>query len=68
MTENRVHLNLEAVATTALGNAQVAMAQVSMHGDEEPLVGSALLEEMDESGATVRAVLDAINRRLAKVL
>ena len=68
VTENRVHLNLEAVATTDLGDAQIAMAQVSIHGDDEPLVGSALLSEADQSAATVRAVLDAINRRLARVL
>ncbi len=68
VTDNRVHLNLEAVATTDLGEAQIAMAQVSLQGDAEPLVGSALLSEADQSAATVRAVLDAINRRLARVL
>ena len=68
VTDNKVHLNLEAVATTDLGQAQIAMAQVSIHGDDETLVGSALLGEADQSAATVRAVLDAINRRLARVL
>jgi hypothetical protein len=31
-------------------------------------VGTALLGHNDEAGATVKAVLDAINRRLSKVL
>lgn len=68
VTENRVRLNLEAVATTSLGTSQVAMAQVKIDGDTETLVGTALLSEADRSAATVRAVLDAINRRLETVL
>ncbi len=68
VTEGRVRLNLEAIATTSLGASQVAMAQVRLEGDRDTLVGSALLAETDRSAATVRAVLDAINRRLATVL
>ena len=68
VAENRVRLNLDAVATTSLGEAQIAMAQVSVSGNGESLVGSALLGQADQSAATVRAVLDAINRRLAQVL
>jgi len=65
---NRVKLRLGAVATTELGPSQVAMAQVELDGDGGPFVGSALLKDRDASAATVRAVLDAINRRLERLL
>lgn len=65
VTDSAVELSLAAVATTPLGDAQVAMAQVVMAGDDGPFVGSALLRERDDAAATVRAVLDAINRRLS---
>lgn len=68
VTDNSLHMNLAAIATTPLGAAQVAMAQVNVDGFDEPFVGSALLGSNDESAATVKAVLDAINRRLAAVL
>ena len=68
VAEHRIRLNLEAVATTSLGMSQVAMAQVRIAGDTGMLVGSALLAEQDGSAATVRAVLDAINRRLEQEL
>ena len=68
VAENRISFQLEAVATTELGSTQIAMAQVLMDGVPVPLVGSALLSEHDATAATVRAVLDAINRRLEQVL
>jgi hypothetical protein len=68
VAERRISLQLEAVATTELGETQIAMAQVLMDGVPVPLVGSALLTEHDATAATVRAVLDAINRRLEQVL
>lgn len=68
VTGDRVDLSLAAVATTELGAGRIAVAQVTIAGLPEPLVGSALLPENDESGATVRAVLDALNRRLSKLL
>lgn len=68
VTDNKIELSLAAVATTPLGDAQVAMAQVLMTGDDGPFVGSALLRERDDAAATVRAVLDAINRRLAALI
>ena len=68
VTEHRIKLQLEAVATTELGETQIAMAQVLMDGVPIPLVGSALLSEHDATAATVKAVLDAINRRLESVL
>jgi hypothetical protein len=68
VTDRIVRLRLTAVATIDLAGAQVAMAQVSLEGDDGPFVGSALLEGPDASGATVKAVLDAINRRIGLVL
>jgi len=68
VTSDRLELSLAAVATTDLGVGQVAMAQVLMVGDPEPLVGSSLVRSDDEAAATVRAVLDALNRRIATVL
>lgn len=68
VAEHRVSFQLEAVATTELGTSQIAMAQVLMDGVPIPLVGSALLTEHDATAATVKAVLDAINRRLEQVL
>jgi ABC-type uncharacterized transport system permease subunit len=68
VADNRVALSLAAVATTDLGEAQIAMAQVMMEGMDQLMVGSALLRESDATRATVRAVLDAINRRLTQVL
>ena len=68
VADHRISLQLEAVATTELGATQIAMAQVLMDGVPIPLVGSALLSEHDASAATVKAVLDAINRQLVQVL
>jgi len=68
VTENRIALQLEAVATAELGETQIAMAQVLMDGVPVPLVGSALLTEHDATTATVKAVLDAINRQLIQIL
>jgi hypothetical protein len=58
-------LDLAAVATQELGIARVALAQIDIRNMEERLVGSALIRDDDPSLATVRAVLDALNRRLA---
>ena len=63
-----LHLALDAIATTRLGESRIAMAQVDMEGKSPPLVGSALQMDDDPAAAPVRAVLDAINRRLALVI
>jgi len=68
VADNRIRLGLKAVATTDLGTAQIAMAQVTIDGGDEPFVGTALLREHDSSAATVKAILDAINRKLETVL
>jgi hypothetical protein len=59
-----IQLDLTAVATQELGVARVALAQVDMIDVDERFVGSALIRDDDPSMATVRAVLDALNRRL----
>jgi len=62
-------LALDAVATTSVGVRPVVVAQVvSMRGvDEEVAVGSALVRG-DEAEAVVRAVLDALNRRIPALM
>jgi hypothetical protein len=59
-------LELMAVASTDVGAANVALAQVRY--DDGVLVGSALQGEADERLAAVRAVMDAVNRRLERIL
>ena len=58
-------LDLAAIATQELGIARIALAQVNIKNMDEHLVGSALIRDDDPSLATVRAVLDALNRRLS---
>ena len=60
-------LELLALATTDLGAARIALAQVR-YGTGEILVGSAVQGEVDDRLAAARAVMDAINRRLTTVL
>ena len=68
VAEGRMILDLTAVGTSDLGDAQVAMAQVHMDTTPDGLVGSALIRENDPTKATARAVLDAINRKLDSIL
>ncbi len=63
---NVVHLDLAAIATQELGPIRIALAQVDIAALDETFVGSALIREDNPSLATVRAVLDAINRRLSR--
>lgn len=67
LSPQRISIALEAIATTSLGESQVAMAQVEI-GESGALVGSAMLQSNDPSAAPVRAVLDAVNRKLSQVL
>ncbi len=57
-------LELAAIATTDLGAARIALAQVRIRETAHVLVGTAIVDEMDSGMATVKAVLDAINRPL----
>lgn len=67
ITDRSIDLELLAVATTDLGSASVALAQVR-YDHRDVLVGSALQQESDRPLAAVRAVMDAINRRLELAL
>lgn len=67
LTGSQLDLELLAVATSDLGAAQIALAQVR-YGPDEILVGSAMQREADGQLAAVRAVMDAINRRLELVI
>lgn len=62
-----VGLELLAVAATDLGSESIALAQVRL-GDSDVLVGSALEREVDPGLAVVRAVMNAINRRIDPML
>lgn len=65
VTDGGIDLTLEAVALTDMGDAVVALAQVAINnGSGMTLVGSAMVDDHDLSKATVKAVLDALNRRL----
>jgi hypothetical protein len=64
---DRVGFELLAVAATDLGSESVALAQVRL-GSDDVLVGSALEREMDPGLAVARAVMDAINRKIAPLL
>lgn len=57
-------LDLRAVATSELGPVKIALAQVRENGLD--LVGSAVVRGGDPVMATAKAVLNALNRRLAE--
>jgi hypothetical protein len=57
--------DLSAVAAQDLGPVTVALAQLREGGAADYLVGSAVVRDHDLPTATARAVLDALNRRLA---
>ena len=57
--------DLSAVATSDLGPVRIALAQVRESGWSDYLIGSALVRDGDSATATAKAVLDAVNRRLA---
>jgi hypothetical protein len=59
-----MRLDLSAVGTSDLGQLKIALAQVRDNGID--LVGSAVVLGGDPVVATAKAVLDAINRRLAR--
>lgn len=56
---------LSAVGTSTLDDVTIALVQVAEPGRPENYVGSALIRHGDVVLATARAVLDALNRRLA---
>ena len=67
LTPDTGDLELLALASTPVDGIKVALAQVRM-GGMETLVGSAMLDDGDDGTAAVRAVLDAVNRRIQRLL
>jgi hypothetical protein len=67
IVDRAIDLELLAVATSDLGAASIALAQVR-YGRDDVLIGSALQGEVDDRLAAVRAVMDAVNRRLELAL
>ena len=62
-----ISLDLMAVARQELGPVSIALAQVRL-GSDEVMVGTAIIDEGDGEHAAVRAVMDAMNRRLGLIL
>ncbi len=62
-----ISFDLTAVGTSDLGPVKIALAQVRQDGWSDYLIGSALVRGGDSAAATAKAVLDAINRRIARV-
>lgn len=58
---------LAAVGTSTLDEITIALVQVNEPGTADAYVGSALIRRGDVVLATARAVLDALNRRLALI-
>ena len=67
LTDGAIDLELLAVATSDMGAARVALAQVRF-GPDEILIGSAFQGEADDRLAAVRAVMNAVNRKLELIL
>ncbi|NOY55174.1 MAG: hypothetical protein GXP34_04225 [Actinobacteria bacterium] len=65
VAHDAITMDLSAVATQELGDVRIALAQVDITNLSERFVGSALIRDDDPSLATVRAVLDALNRRIS---
>lgn len=63
--DGELHLDLSAVGSTDLGPVRIALAQVKEASWSDYLIGSSLVREGDAATATAKAVLDALNRRIA---
>ncbi len=59
-----ITLDLAGVAATDIGGMTMAVAQVELHPSGDRYSGSALVKDGSIDDATVRAVLDAMNRTL----
>lgn len=66
VADGTLSYDLSAVGTTDLGPVKIALAQVREVGWSDYLIGSALVRGGDPATATAKAVLDAINRRIAR--
>jgi hypothetical protein len=60
--------DLSAVGTSDLGPVRIALVQVREVGWSDYLIGSALIRDADPATATAKAVLDALNRRISRII
>lgn len=60
--------DLTAVGSNDLGPVKIALVQVRETGFSDYLIGSAMIREGDPSSATAKAILDALNRRITRVV
>ena len=68
MVEGAPPLALDAIGTSTVGMRRILLAVVvSSQGNEEDVVVGASLSNGDDSEAAVRAVLDALNRRMPRM-
>jgi hypothetical protein len=56
------------VGTSDLGPVRIALVQVREVGWSDYLIGSALIRDADPATATAKAVLDALNRRISRII
>lgn len=68
LSEGAERFDLSAVGTSDLGPVRIALTQVREAGWSDYLIGSALIRDGDIHSATAKAVLDAVNRRIARPL
>lgn len=60
--------DLTAVGSNDLGPVKIALVQVREAGWGDYLIGSAMIREGDPASATAKAILDALNRRISRVV
>jgi hypothetical protein len=68
LSAGRAKYDLSAVGTSDLGPVKIALVQVREVGWSDYLIGSALIREGDPASATAKAILDALNRRISRIL
>jgi hypothetical protein len=68
ITSGRSKYDLTAVGTSDLGPVRIALVQVREIGWSDYLIGSALIREGDPASATAKAILDALNRRISRMV
>lgn len=68
MTAGEAQFDLTAAGMSDLGPVKIALVQVREVGWSDYLIGSCLIREGDPAAATAKAVLDAVNRRISRVV
>jgi hypothetical protein len=68
LTAGNAKFDLTAAGMSDLGPVKIALVQVRETGWSDYLIGSCLIREGDPAAATAKAVLDAVNRRISRVI